>query len=97
MTTAKKTTAPRKSAKAEPSTVPGPAEQASGEKADQADISDPAEQASVDATVLREFNDLAAGVRRKVGDVFQCSPQRAAQIIAAHKAPLIAIGGAADE
>ncbi|MCR2034152.1 hypothetical protein [Adlercreutzia mucosicola] len=51
----------------------------------------------VDVIVLHEFNDLAEGARRHVGDRISITDERAAEILDTHNPALICIVGDAHE
>lgn len=89
MTTAKNTaankTATDKTAEQKP--APAPVEQPV----------EPDNDGKVEVICLREFNDLADGTRRHIGDRFRVTPERAAEIIAKHTPELIAVIGGGDE
>lgn len=89
MTTAKNTaankTATDKTAEQKP--APAPVEQPV----------EPDGDGKVEVICLREFNDLADGTRRHIGDRFRVTPERAAEIIAKHTPELIAVIGGGDE
>lgn len=58
---------------------------------------EPDNDGKVEVICLREFNDLADGTRRHIGDRFRVTPERAAEIIAKHTPELIAVIGGGDE
>lgn len=96
MTTAKKTATDKTTAAktatdkaAETKEAPAPVEQPAPAEADG--------DGKVEVICLREFNDLADGSRRLVGDRFRVAPERADEIIAKHEPALIAVIGGGDE
>lgn len=108
MTTAKKNTAAKAAtdkaaeAKVAPApdaiTVDGDKLAAAVAKADHFEQAAPPEgDDKVEVICLREFNDLAEGIRRHIGDRFRVAPERAAEIIAKHEPALIAVIGGGDE
>lgn len=105
MTTAKKTTGKTadKPAASAPVTVAVDGGKVDNADTDNAPVEQPAPDSApvddgmVEVICLHEFNDLAEGCRRRIGDRFRVAAERADDILTKHSPALIAVIGGNNE